>query len=51
MPWTREKKYFASLLTGSLNIHGTDVTANNSSNINVVFFPISDLKRVYYNNY
>ena len=36
---------------GCLNIHGTHVTANNSINDNVVFFFVSDLKIVYYNNY
>ena len=35
---------------GCLNIHGTHVTANNSTNDNVFFF-VSDLKIVYYNNY
>ena len=35
----------------SLNIHGTHVTANNSTNNNVVFFFVSDLQIVYYNNY
>ena len=44
---------FAILLvcTECLNIHGTYVTANNSTNNNVVFFFVSDLKIVYYNNY
>ena len=36
---------------GYLNIHGTHVTANNSTNNNVVFFFLSDLKIVYNNNY
>ena len=36
---------------GCLNIYGTHVTANNSTNNNVVFFFVSDLKIVYYNNY
>ena len=36
---------------GCLNIQGTQVTANNSSNNNVVFFFVSNLKIVYYNNY
>ena len=35
---------------GRLNIHGTHVTATNSTNNNVVFFFVSDLKIVYYNN-
>ena len=36
--------------TGWLNVDGTRVTANNSTNINnVVSFFVSDLKRVYYN--
>ena len=34
-----------------LNIHGTHVTANNSTNDNVVFLFVSDFKIVYYNNY
>ena len=33
-----------------LNLHGTHVTANNFTNDNVVFFFVSDLKIVYYNN-
>ena len=36
---------------GCLNIHGTHLTAKNSTNNNVVFFVVSDLKIVYYNNY
>ena len=36
---------------GSLNIHGTHVTANNSNNNNAEFFFASDLKIVYYKNY
>ena len=35
---------------GCLNIHGTHVTAYNSTNNYVLFF-VSDLKKVYYNNY
>ena len=35
---------------GCLNIHGTYVTANNSTNNNVFFF-VSDLKIVYYSKY
>ena len=31
--------------------YGTHVTANNSTNNNVVFFFVSDLKIAYYNNY
>ena len=34
-----------------INIYGTYVTAHNSTNNNVVFFFVSDLKIVYYNNY
>ena len=34
-----------------LNIHRTHVTANNSTNNNDVFFFVSDLKIVYYNNH
>ena len=34
-----------------LNIHVTHVTANYSTNNNVVFFFVSDLKKVYNNNY
>ena len=36
---------------GCLDIHGNHVTANNSTNDNVVFFFVSDLKIAYYNNY
>ena len=36
--------------TGYLNIHKSHVTANISSNNNVVFFLASDMKIVYYNN-
>ena len=36
---------------GCLNIHETHVTANNSTNNNVVFFFVLDLKIVFYNNY
>ena len=36
---------------GYLIIHRTHVTANNSINNNVVFFLVSDLKIVYYNDY
>ena len=36
---------------GYLNIHGTHVTANNSTNNNAVFFFVSGLKIVYYDNY
>ena len=32
------------------NIHGTHLTAKNSTNNNVVFFFVSDLKIVSYNN-
>ena len=35
---------------GSLNLHGTHVTANNSSDNNLVFFFVSDLKIVNYND-
>ena len=34
---------------GRVNIHSTHVTANNSTNNNVFFF-VSDLKIVFYNN-
>ena len=34
-----------------LSISGTHVTANNSTNDNIGFFFISDLKIVNYNNY
>ena len=41
-----------NLNTGCLNIHETHVTANNSTNNNyVVFFFVSDLNIVHYNNY
>ena len=33
-----------------LNIHWTHVTANNSTNNNVVLSFVSDFKTVYYNN-
>ena len=39
------------ICVGCLNIHGTHVTDNNSTNNNGVFFFESDLKIVYYNNY
>ena len=39
------------IYTGCLNIHGTHVTSNNSTNNNVVFFFVSDLKIIYFNNY
>ena len=39
------------LCIGCLNIDGTHVTANNSTNNNVVFFPVSDFKIIYNNNY
>ena len=34
-----------------LDIHGTHVTVDNSTNNNVMFFFVLDLKIVYYNNY
>ena len=37
--------------TRCLNIHRTCVTANNTTYNNLVFFIVSDLKIVYYNNY
>ena len=37
-------------ITGCLNIHETHVTANNSTNNNVVFFLLSDWKIAYFNN-
>ena len=37
-------------ITGCLNINGTYVTDNNSTNSNFMFFSVSDLKIVYYNN-
>ena len=40
-----------SMNIGYLRIHGTHVTANDSTNNNVVFFFVLDLKIVYYNNY
>ena len=45
--------YFCSCVyidIGSVNIHKGYVTANNSTNNNIVFFLVSDLKTVYYNN-
>ena len=41
---------YQTLYIRCLNIHGTHVTANNSTNNNVFFF-VSDLKIVYSNNY
>ena len=38
-------------IMGCLNIHGTHMTTNKSTNNNVVLFLVSDLKIVYYNNY
>ena len=35
---------------GCLTVHETWVTAKNSTNNNVVFFFVSDLKIVYYKN-
>ena len=32
-------------------VHVTHVNANNSTNNNLLFFFVSDLKIVYYNNY
>ena len=37
-------------LIGCLNMHGTRVTANNSTNNNVVFFFVLNLEIVHYNN-
>ena len=34
-----------------LNIHVTHISANKFTNKNVMFFFVSDLKIVYYNNY
>ena len=42
--------FAVALNTGCLNIQGTHVTANNSTNNNVASFFVSDLKIVY-NNY
>ena len=39
------------IYTGCLNIHGTHVTVNNSTNNYVVFFFVSDLIILYSNNY
>ena len=36
---------------GHLNIHGTHMSADKSTNNNAVVFFVSDLKIVYYNNY
>ena len=38
-------------MIGYLNIHGTHVTANNSTNNNVVFFFVFDLEIIHYNGY
>ena len=48
-PTTILHRYQLWINIGCLNIHGTHVTANNSTDNNVVFF--SDLKIVYCNNY
>ena len=45
------KPYIFKKYIGCVNIHGTHVTANESAYYNVVFFFVSDLKTVYYNNY
>ena len=37
--------------TECLNIYGTHVTAHNSTTNDIVFFIVSDLKIIYYNNY
>ena len=42
---------YTDLCIGYINIHGTHVTANNSTTYNVLFLYISDLKIVCYNNY
>ena len=42
-----ERYFCRTLYIGCLNIHGTHVTVNN----NAMFFFVSDLKIVYYNNY
>ena len=36
---------------GCLNIHETQMTTNNSTNNDIVFFFVSDLRIVYYDNY
>ena len=36
---------------GCVNIHGAHLTANTSINNNIVFFFVSELKIVYYNNH
>ena len=46
-----DKKTYKMNNIGCLSIHGTHVTPNNSTNNNVVFFLVSDLKIIYYNNY
>ena len=48
---TTNSKKITAYYIGYLNIHGTHVTAHNSTNNNIVFFFVSDLKIVYYNNY
>ena len=47
--WRHQQKIFYHL--GCLNKHETHVTANNSTNNSIVFFLVSDLKIVYFNNY
>ena len=45
MPLNKETKRLSHLkTTGCLNIHGSYVTANHSTNNNVVFFFVSDVK-------
>ena len=44
-------KVFEHEYIGCLSIHSTHLTANNSTNNNVVFFVVSNLKIVNYNNY
>ena len=45
--WSIMQKYFRNVLSniGCLNMHETHLTANNSTNNNVVFFFVSDLKQ------
>ena len=51
MQQIRQVLPFIKSFIGCLNIHENPVTANNSTNNNAVFFFVSDLKIVYYNNY
>ena len=48
---TKNIDIFNKSYTGYLIRHGTHMIANNSTNNNVVFFFVSDMKILYYDNY